>query len=397
MTDPRWVLVLNAGSSSLKFSLVEETPRRTVLQGVAECLGTSEARLYVSGLITEQKNISDADTHRAIVDLLSLLNQKKLLQHIVAVGHRVVHGGQHFRSATLIDEKNLKAIEACNDLAPLHNPANVAGIYACQKQLPQCPQIAVFDTAFHHTLAPSAYLYGVPWSWHRDFGVRRYGFHGINHRYVAQQAAQVLQRPLTELALISAHLGNGCSTCAILNGESRDTSMGLTPLEGLIMGSRCGDIDPGLPHFLAQRTGWNLDEIHQALNYQSGLLGVSELSNDMRTLESAAQQGHAGAERAIELFCYRLAKSIASLTVALGRLDALIFTGGIGEHSHVIRDKTLRQLAFLNVFVDVKKNRQHGAHDHGFIHARNSLPVLIVPADEEVMIAEDTFKLLSCP
>lgn len=397
MTDSRSVLVFNAGSSSLKFCLIEEAQRHTVLHGIAECLGSAEARLHVNGLVSQQNAMPGADIQSAITHLLTLLMQNNLLPFITGVGHRVVHGGEHFRAATRINAHSLKGIETCGDLAPLHNPANLAGIYACQQLLPDCPQVAVFDTAFHHTLPPSAYLYGVPWSWYRDLGVRRYGFHGINHRYVAQQASERLQRPLSELALISAHLGNGCSTCAILNGESRDTSMGLTPLEGLIMGTRCGDIDPGLPHFLAQATGLSLDEIHQTLNYQSGLLGVSELSNDMRTLESAAQQGHAGAERAIDLFCYRLAKSIAALTVALGRLDGLIFTGGIGEHSHWIREKTLRQLAFLNVFIDVEKNRQHGTLDRGFIHAEKSLPVLIVPANEEAMIAEETFKLLSCP
>lgn len=397
MSNSCWVLVFNAGSSSLKFCLIEETQHHAVLHGVAECLGSAEAHLHVNGLITQQNDIPGADVQSAIAHLLTLLTQHNLLPFIIGVGHRVVHGGEHFRAATRINEHSLKAIETCSDLAPLHNPANLAGIYACQQLLPDCPQIAVFDTAFHHTLPPSAYLYGVPWSWYRDLGVRRYGFHGINHRYVAQQASELLQSPLSELALISAHLGNGCSTCAILNGESRDTSMGLTPLEGLIMGTRCGDIDPGLPHFLAQTAGWNLDTIHQALNYQSGLLGISELSNDMRSLEQAAHQGHVGAERAIDLFCYRLAKSIAALTVALGRLDALIFTGGIGEHSWLIREKTLFHLAFLSLFVDANKNRQHGEMNQGFIHSEKSLPILIVPANEEAMIAEDTFKLLSCP
>ena len=394
MAITRLVLVLNAGSSSLKFCLVEEAHHSIVLDGIAERLHSAEASLRLSGLINQQANLAQADTEAAVIQVLTILEQHELLPLIVAVGHRVVHGGEQFRSSTRIDAASLKAIEDCCTLAPLHNPANLAGIYACYTRLPDCPQIAVFDTAFHHSLPPSAFLYGVPWQWYQQQGVRRYGFHGTNHRYVALQAASILQRPLTELALISAHLGNGCSACAILNGESRDTTMGLTPLEGLIMGTRCGDIDPGLPHYLARTYGWTLDEIHEQLNSHSGLLGVSELSNDMRVLEHAASEGHVGAQRAIDLFCYRLAKSIAALTVALGRMDGLIFTGGIGEHSGLIRAKTLQQLAFLGLFVDAEKNVLHGASSEGFIHARNSHPILVIAANEELMIAQDTFKLL---
>lgn len=395
MAITRLVLVLNAGSSSLKFCLVEEVHHNIVLDGIAECLHSAEAKLRLKGLVNQQINIAQADTEGALLCLLTQLKQHGLLPLISAVGHRVVHGGEQFRNSTRIDAASLRAIENCSTLAPLHNPANLAGIYACYTHLPDCPQIAVFDTAFHHTLPPSAFLYGVPWQWYQQRGVRRYGFHGTNHRYVAQQAAHLLQRPLSDLALISAHLGNGCSACAILNGESRDTTMGLTPLEGLIMGTRCGDIDPGLPHYLARTYGWTLDEIHDQLNSHSGLLGVSELSNDMRILEHAASEGHAGAQRAIELFCYRLAKSIAALTVALGRVDGLIFTGGIGENSSLIRKKTLQQLAFLGLFIDTEKNMLNGASSAGLIHAKNSHPVLVIAANEELMIAKDTFELLN--
>jgi len=391
----RTVLVLNAGSSSLKFCLIEEAGQTILLQGLAERLNSPQANVSTKGRLTLAQKLPNATMETALEQLFVWLGQSGLLSHICAVGHRVVHGGEKFRASALIDADSLAAIEACSSLAPLHNPANLAGIQACLKHLPNCPQVAVFDTAFHQTLPPSAYLYGVPWRWYREHGVRRYGFHGTSHRYVAAQAARYLNRPLSELALISAHLGNGCSACAILNGASVDTTMGLTPLEGLIMGTRCGDIDPSLPHYLARTCGWTLEEIQTQLNSNSGLLGVSELSNDMRTLENAAREGHVGAQRAIDLFCYRLAKSIAALSVALGRLDGVIFTGGIGEHSSHIREKTISQLNLLNLQLDSEKNRARASTADPFIHAAGSRPILVLSTDEERMIAQDTFQLIN--
>lgn len=391
----RTVLVLNAGSSSLKFCLIAEADHAIILQGVADRLNDSHPSLSLKGQINAQSSLAEPGIDAALGHLFQQLNAAGLLAQISAIGHRVVHGGEHFRESVIIDEHSLAAIERCTALAPLHNPANLAGIYACRHQLPDCPQIAVFDTAFHQTLPSSAFLYGVPWQWYSEHGVRRYGFHGTSHRFVANQAAHYLQKPLQSLALISAHLGNGCSACAILDGESVDTTMGLTPLEGLVMGTRCGDIDPSLQQYLARTCGWTLDEIQHQLNSKSGLLGVSELSNDMRTLEQAAADGHIGAQRAIDLFCYRLAKSIAALSVALGRLDGIIFTGGIGEHSSLIRQKTVAQLKILNLQLDAAKNAAHGKQSGQFIHALDSRAIMVIPTNEELMIALDTFKLIN--
>lgn len=390
----RSVLVLNAGSSSLKFCLVDETSQTIYLHGIADRLNYADATLCIKGQLSGNYSLPDATIETVLSRLFEALNSASLLQHIVAVGHRVVHGGEQFRTSALIDDASLKAIERCSALAPLHNPANLAGIYACRALLPNCPQVAVFDTAFHQSLPPSAFLYGVPRHWYTQYGVRRYGFHGTSHRYIADQAARRLQRPVSELALISAHLGNGCSACAILNGESIDTTMGLTPLEGLVMGTRCGDIDPSLPHYLARTCGWTLDEIQVMLNSKSGLLGISELSNDMRTLEQAAKENHVGAKLAIDLFCYRLAKSISALTVALGRLDALIFTGGIGEHSNLIRAQTVKQLGLLNLVIQNDDNMQDGKSTDGFIQTETSRAILVIPTNEEIMIARDTFNLI---
>ncbi|HET8705007.1 MAG TPA: acetate/propionate family kinase, partial [Pseudomonadales bacterium] len=299
------VLVLNAGSSSLKFCLIAAGSEAVILQGMADRLNAPQPHLTMKGQITQEDTLAHSGIDATLEYVFQHLHNAGLLEQIIAIGHRVVHGGEQFRSSAIITADTLAAIESCTSLAPLHNPANLAGIYACRQRLPTLPQIAVFDTAFHQTLPPSAFLYGVPWAWYQQHGVRRYGFHGTSHRFVATQAALYLQKPLDQLALVSAHLGNGCSACAILNGVSVDTTMGLTPLEGLIMGTRCGDIDPSLPHYLARTCGWTLEEIQTQLNSKSGLLGVSELSNDMRTLEQAAKDGHAGAKRAIDLFCYR--------------------------------------------------------------------------------------------
>lgn len=391
------VLILNCGSSSLKFALLEAHNGRRHFTGLAERLGTAEAILHWQTATTKQSEpLPTADHHRALQRVAELLSHHNLLADgLAAVGHRVVHGGEQFAHSTRITAEVLAVIEACVPLAPLHNPANLVGIRTAQELFTAVPQVAVFDTAFHQTLPPHAYLYPIPYALYEQNGVRRYGFHGTSHRYVVQRAAELLGRPLTELALVSAHLGNGCSATAVLNGRSVDTTMGLTPLEGLVMGTRSGDIDPSLPQFLHDQLGYDVTRTTNLLNKESGLLGVSGLSNDMRTLLEAAEQGHQRAQTAVDLFCYRLAKSIAALAVPLGRLDGLIFTGGIGEHSAAIRAQVVRQLAILGLAIDGARNGSHGRASHGRISPPEAHPaVLVVPTDEEWMIAQDCVVVL---
>lgn len=317
-------------------------------------------------------------------------------QNIRAVGHRVVHGGERFIAPTLLNDAVVEEVESLSHLAPLHNPANVLGIRAGRDSLPDVPHIAVFDTAFHHAMPHHASLYAVPYYWYSDYGVRRYGFHGTSHHYVAREAAAALRRDFTACRLLTVHLGNGCSATAVANGLSVDTTMGMTPLEGLVMGTRSGDVDPGLHDFIARASGKSLAEITDALNRQSGLLGLSGLSNDMRTLLKAADGGDERAILAVDIFCYRLAKSLAGLAVALGKVDGLVFTGGIGEHAAVIRRKTVQQLAILGAELDTQKNDQHGRLSQGFISStKASLPVLVIATNEEKMIAHYVNEILN--
>ncbi|MCD0166766.1 acetate/propionate family kinase, partial [Deinococcus sp. 12RED42] len=289
----------------------------------------------------------------------------------------------------------LDAVRACVPLAPLHNPANIAGIEAARAAFPHLPQVAVFDTAFHQSMPEVAFRYAVPEAWYRQHGVRRYGFHGTSHAFVAAEAAQVLGRPLEDLNLVTAHLGNGCSVCAVAGGRSVDTSMGLTPLEGLVMGTRSGDVDPGLHDFIARQAGLSLSEVTAALNRESGLLGLSGLSNDMRELEEAAARGHAGARLAVEAFVYRLAKQMAGMAVALGRVDALVFTGGIGENSAAVRGAVLARLGVLGAAVDPALNARAVRGESGLISPEGTLPALVINTNEELMIARQTQDVLA--
>jgi len=313
---------------------------------------------------------------------------------LVAVGHRVVHGAEYFRDSQVVTDDVLDKIEACSHLAPLHNPANVLGLRVARKVFPDLPHVVVFDTAFHQSMPPRAYLYAVPYELYTEYGVRRYGFHGSSHRFVVRQAASLLGRPLEETALVSAHLGNGCSAVSALGGRSVDTTMGLTPLEGLVMGTRSGDVDPSLHAYLAGRTGWDLERITTLFNKESGLLGLSGLSNDMRTLLDASAEGHERAQLAVEVFCYRLAKAVAAMAVPLGRLDALIFTGGIGEHAPGIRARVVELLGILGLELDADRNADHGRASGGRITGDRGPAALVVPTDEELMIAQDAVDLI---
>ena len=390
----RNILVINCGSSSIKFALVNEAQETFMLSGLAERLGSPEAVLHWQQ--GEQKDslvLPGADHRLALSHLLPVV-QQAAAGELHGIGHRVVHGGEHFSGASRLDATSLQAIRQVAPLAPLHNPANLQGIEAAMKLFPELVQVAVFDTAFHQSLPEHAYRYAVPQALYAEHGVRRYGFHGTSHHYVSRQAAQMSGLAYDASSWLVAHLGNGSSTCAVENGHSRDTSMGLTPLEGLVMGTRSGDVDPNLHGHLARTLGWSLERIDSMLNKDSGLLGLSGLSNDMRTLEQAREQGHAGATLAIEVFCYRLAKSLAAMSCALRRLDGLIFTGGIGENSALIRSKTVNHLSLLGLQLDAQANARCVRGVAGAIHADGHPRVLVVPTNEERQIALDTLALL---
>jgi len=386
------VMVINCGSSSLKFALFDIESQQELASGLAERLGDNKARLVWSipeqNIRKQSHDYPNADHEQAIAEVMTMLTKANLMDDLTAVGHRVAHGAEAFRESCLITENTLDTIKHCIPLAPLHNPANIVGIESIQKLIPDIPQIAVFDTAFHQSLPEYAYLYPIPYHLYREKRVRRYGFHGTSHSYVCEQAANLLGKPLNETALLSAHLGNGCSVAAVLGGKSVDTSMGLTPLEGLVMGTRSGDVDPGLHKFLADSCDYSLDEINNLLNKESGLLGLSELSNDMRELEQASAEGHRGAQLAIEVFCYRLAKQLAGMSVALGRLDALIFTGGIGENDSAVRAKTCQWLKILGIEIDDKLNRIKVLGQDGDISTADApVKTLVVATNEELKIA----------
>ncbi len=408
-TDP--VLVLNSGSSSVKFALLDPVRGERALDGLAERLGTQDATLQIRRHPVEPAGetagepLPSGATHRDVVaTILDRLGDPPL----AGAGHRVVHGGERFTESVLVDDDVIDDIRSFIPLAPLQNPANLAGIEAVRAIRPGLPQVAVFDTAFHQTMPPSAYRYAVPGEWYERHGVRRYGFHGISYRYVSARAAELLGRPLRDLRLVIAHLGNGCSAVAVRDGVSVDTTMGLTPLEGLVMGSRSGDVDPGLFGYLASMAGLTVEAVTGELNTRSGLLALSGVGNDMRSVQDAAAQGHEQARLALDVFVHRLAKAIAGLVTSLDHLDALVFTAGIGENSPIVRAAVLARLGFLGLTEDPPANANHGRSTNGRITtlpaARpTTLPAarpapaqaLVIPTDEELMIARDTARLVA--
>jgi len=390
----RNILVINCGSSSIKFALVNEEQTTFPLQGLAERLGSPEAVIHFETAAgKETVSVPNADHQAALAQILPRVEQAAG-GHLDGIGHRVVHGGEKFFASTILNDETLAGIEANVQLAPLHNPANLSGIQAAINLFPSLPQVGVFDTAFHQTMPAHAYRYAVPSVLYTDHGVRRYGFHGTSHRFVSKRAAELAGLPVDDSCWLVAHLGNGCSTCAIVNGESRDTSMGLTPLEGLVMGTRAGDVDPSLHNFLHNSLGWDLAKIDSMLNKESGLKGLSGLSNDMRTLTEAREQGHEGAALAFDVFCYRLAKSLAAMGCALPRLDGLVFTGGIGENSAVVRENTIKHLKLLGLAIDPEANARCTRGVAGEIQAAGSPRIMVVPTNEERQIALDTLALL---
>jgi len=382
------VLVINCGSSSIKYALIDADPQAPRLAGLAERLGSSDARL--KGKDSAGESFTQPLPNADHADALNAILQRLEGRVPGAVGHRIVHGGEHFTQAALIDDRVIEAIETTAALAPLHNPANLAGIAATRKVFPDLPQVAVFDTAFHQTLPPRAYRYALPEALYTEHGIRRYGFHGTSHAFVSQRAGELSGRGAG--GWLTAHLGNGCSTAAVWNHQSLDTSMGLTPLEGLVMGTRSGDVDPGLHAHLHRQLGWSLDEIDDVLNKQSGLLGLSGLTNDMREVEEQAVAGHPAAKLALDVFCYRIAKSLAALSCALPKLDGVIFTGGIGENSPIVRREVLALLPHFGFSLDEASNEVtiRGKESKLDSAGHQGPEVWVIPTDEEGRIAMET-------
>lgn len=388
------VLVINSGSSSLKFSLFEMTSTKEVVSGNADRLNTRNAELtwHLNGE-KQSRTLPNQGHSGALQAVNEIITRLPLKEPLAGIGHRVVHGGETFTDSARVNSSTLQGIEACSSLAPLHNPANLLGIQVMQALYPSVPQVAVFDTAFHQSLDPEAFLYAVPMKLYREQGVRRYGFHGTSHKYIAGQAVHQLDLNPESHAIICAHLGNGCSATAISDGFSIDTTMGMTPLEGLVMGTRSGDIDPGLHEYLTEQLGWSITDVTQMLNRDSGLLGLSELSNDMRTLTEAAAEGHTQAQQAIDVFCFRLARQIGGLAATLGRLDALVFTGGIGENAASVRANVVNRLGIFGFELDETLNQAHG-DEQGRISSRQGPIAAVIPTREEWMIARDTLRLV---
>ncbi|MEE1674897.1 acetate kinase [Agarivorans aestuarii] len=392
------VLVLNCGSSSLKFAVLNALSGEEIISGLAECFNLEDARLkWKAQGEKNESSLGAYASHREAIEFIVkniLEANPEILNDIVAIGHRVVHGGEKFTKSAIIDEAVVEGIEACSGLAPLHNPAALIGIRAAQACFPKRPHVAVFDTAFHQTMPESSYLYALPYKLYREKGIRRYGMHGTSHLFVSREAAAVLEQPIEQTNVITAHLGNGASICAVKNGKSFDTSMGLTPLEGLVMGTRSGDIDPAIIFHLVDREGYTLKEVNNMLHKQSGLMGLTEASSDCRYAEDGYGEGKEPAIRAMNVFTYRLAKSIMSYAASMdGKLDALVFTGGIGENSALVRKLTIEKLALLGFSLDEQANLDARFGNSGNIGTSSSRPILVIPTNEEMVIAQDAVAL----
>jgi acetate kinase len=397
------VLVLNSGSSSIKFRLYDMEQEILLASGKVERIGEPDSigvyqRYKASGDVEEQKVFSPVADHAAglkqIFALLENSGSLDSMKSLYAIGHRVVHGGETFQAPTLIDEDVIHAIHEMIPLAPLHNPANLTGIKAMQRLYPQVPQVAVFDTAFFRTLPPCAYRYALPDDLYRHHHVRRYGFHGTSHQYLARQTAEYLQQPLEKLRLITLHLGNGASAAAIRDGICIDTSMGMTPLEGLIMGTRCGDLDPSVHFYLARTLGMDLNQIETLLNHDSGMKGLCGAS-DMREVHRLANEGDEHASLAIDMYCYRISKYIGAYSVSLGGLDALIFTAGIGENDPYIRQSICNRLSILGIRLDQKRNQTSSGGIFEISRSNSNVKVLVVPTNEEFEIARQALSIIS--
>ena len=393
------ILVIHCGSSSLKYQLINSETEGVLAKGLCERIGIDGMLTYQPEGGEKEKSEIAMPTHTEAINavLAALTNEKsgviKSLSEVGAVGHRVVHGGEKFTSSCLINDESMKAIEECNDLAPLHNPANLIGIRACQELMPGVPMVAVFDTAFHQTMPDVAYTYGIPYEYYEKYKVRRYGFHGTSHSYVSKRTAEIVGKPYDQMKIIVCHLGNGASISAVNCGKSVDTSMGLTPLEGLVMGTRSGDLDPAIIDFVGKKEGLSLDEMNEVLNKKSGMLGISGVSSDGRDLEAAAETGNKRAQLALDVFDYRVIKYIGAYAAAMNGVDAIAFTAGIGENNIKMRKDVCSSLTYLGVKLDEEKNNVRG--EERIISADDSkVQVLLVPTNEELAIARETLALV---
>ncbi|MCK8083921.1 acetate/propionate family kinase [Vibrio sp. 1CM24A] len=393
-----FVLVINSGSSSLKFAVIDSVSGEAVLSGLGECFGLEDARMSwkYQGEKTEIAIQGEDNHHKiAIGKLVGLMEDLGFTADIVAIGHRIVHGGEKFTQTVRITEEVTNEIESLSDLAPLHNPAGAVGIRAAIEAFPSLPQFAVFDTAFHQTMPQRAFTGAIAKELYTDFGVRRYGFHGTSHYFVSREAAKMVNKPIEKSSFISVHLGNGASVCAIKDGNSVDTSMGFTPLSGLMMGTRCGDLDPGIIEYLLKK-GWSQEQVFNSLNKESGFLGVSGLTSDARGILEAMEEGHEGAKLAFEVFTYRVSKYIASYLATLDSLDGIIFTGGIGENSLPIRREILNNLKILGFVEDVAGNESARFGAEGIIAKSEMLDAvaMVIPTNEELVIVRQSVALL---
>ncbi|MBB1202598.1 propionate kinase [Enterobacteriaceae bacterium 89] len=386
------VLVINCGSSSIKFSVMDVDSQEVLLTGIAEGINTDSATLKINE--SEPVTLAQQNYEYALKAITAELEKRNLMQCVALIGHRIAHGGSIFNESVIITDEVIELIRQVSPLAPLHNYANLSGVESAQHLFPGVTQVAVFDTSFHQTLAPEAYLYGLPWRYFEEHGVRRYGFHGTSHRYVAQQAYSLLGLDEQDSGLVIAHLGNGASICAVRDGKSVDTSMGMTPLEGLMMGTRSGDVDFGAMSWIASQTGQSLSDLERVVNKESGLLGISGLSSDLRVLEKAWHEGHYHARLAIQTFVHRIARHIGGHAMALKRLDGLIFTGGIGENSTLIRQLVVEHLQVLGIELDPEKNKLPGKSGERLIsRAESKVACAVIPTNEEKMIALDAIHL----
>jgi acetate kinase len=395
------ILVINSGSSSLKYQLMNADDESILAKGICDRIGIDNSIIKHTKTGCDQIVLEKelTDHKQAIREVVRLLTDRDIgvisgMSEITAVGHRVVHGGEKFSDSVIINDEVMKTIRECIELAPLHNPPNIIGIEACMQIMPGIPNIAVFDTAFHQSIPKYAFLYALPYEMYEKYGVRKYGFHGTSHKFVSQRAAVMLNKPLETLKLVTCHLGNGASICAVKYGKSVDTSMGFTPLAGLAMGTRSGTIDPAVISFLMKKENMSISDVDNFLNKKSGVLGISGLSSDFRDLQIASEHGNERAELAIVIFCYRVKKYIGEYATVMDGIDAVVFTGGIGENNDYVREKVLKGMDFLGIDVDFEKNKGLRGQELDISTPASKVRTLVIPTNEELAIARETYKLV---
>lgn len=394
------VLVINCGSSSLKYQVIDSETEQVLAKGLCERIGIDGRLVYTPAGGEKEVNDYDMPTHKQAIQYVieALMNEKtgviKSLDEIGAVGHRLVHGGEKFACSTLINDDVIKAVEECSDLAPLHNPANLIGVRACQELMPNTPMAGVFDTAFHQTMPQEAYMYGVPYEYYEKYKVRKYGFHGTSHSFVSKRLAELLGKSIEDLKIVVCHLGAGASICAVDHGKSIDTSMGLSPLEGLVMGTRSGDIDPSVMEFICKKENMDINGIMEVLNKKSGVQGLSGVSSDFRDLQAGAADGNERCALAVDVFCYRVVKYIGAYVAAMNGVDAIAFTAGLGENDEIVRRKVVNRLGYLGIKLDEEVNNNGRGKEIAISTPDSKVPVWIVPTNEELAIARETVALL---